>query len=265
MFSIILLLSGDIELNPGPSKNSEIVAVLDSIKRVEEYLETIRSEIDDLKTVQAAQEKQISAISNRLDNLESPRPQTSNPSDNNSSQISREISVLKAATTDASNRLRRNNLLFLGIKDNAKETWEESEQRILAFCADKLKLSLDSGTMERAHRIGTFTENKNRPIIVKLAHFKTKERILACGRMLKDTDYAIREDFAAATRLARSKLLQFIRPQKCAFKLSLDKLHVNKRCYIYDHSCDKIVEINKISTLPTIVSESSGVTPQTTK
>lgn len=69
-----------------------------------------------------------------------------------------------------------------------------------------------------------------------------KERILGCGRMLKDTDCAIRKDFASATHIARSKLLQFIRPQKCAFKLSLDRFHVDKKYYMYD---DKIVELKK--------------------
>lgn len=110
---LILLLSSGIELNPGPPKDSEIVGVLDSIKRIEDSLETIWSEIADLKTTQAPQEKLISAISDRLDSLEFPKPRTSNPNDTNaSSQISRKISVPRAATIDATNCLRCNNLTF---------------------------------------------------------------------------------------------------------------------------------------------------------
>lgn len=86
---------------------------------------------------------------------------------------------------------------------------------------------------------------KKRPIIVKLAHFKTKDTILACGPKLKDTSYAIREDFAFATRLARSKLIQFIRPKKCAFKLNVDKLHVGHKCYVYDPVSDSVIESAK--------------------
>ncbi|KAH8020344.1 hypothetical protein HPB51_000977 [Rhipicephalus microplus] len=157
------------------------------------------------------------------------------------------------------------NLLFLGIKDNIKETWEESEQKISTFCADKLKVTLEPGAMERAHRIGTFSENKTRPIIVNLAHYKTKERILNCGRMPKDNDFAIREDFAAATRIARSKLLQFIRPQKCAFKLSLGRLHVDKMCFMYDQTFDKTVEIGKKQTVRAIAGESLGMSSKATE
>lgn len=112
----------------------------------------------------------------------------------------------------------------------------------MEFCSATLKLQLHDNAIERAHRLGKFGNNKRRPIIVKLNHFKTKENILACGRQLRGTDYAIREDFAPATRYARSKLIQFIRPQKCAFKLSVDKLHVGSKSYFYDATTDAVLE-----------------------
>lgn len=76
-------------------------------------------------------------------------------------------------------------------------------------------------------------------------NFKTKEEILSCGPKLKNTNFAIREDFASATRLARSKLLKFIRPAQCAFKLRLDRLHVGKKCYYYDASSDSVLECSR--------------------
>lgn len=103
-------------------------------------------------------------------------------------------------------------------------------------------MPLLSSNIERAHRIGTFTASKKRPVIVKFSSFKAKDGILSCGPKLKNTNYAIREDFAAATRLARSKILKYIRPAKCAFELKLDKLLVGKRVYYYDCVSDTVVE-----------------------
>lgn len=91
--------------------------------------------------------------------------------------------------------------------------------------------------------------------MIKLAHFKTKEKILSCGIKLKDTTFAVREDFAAATRLARSKLLKFIRPQKCAFKLRVDKLIVGNKSYFYDAKTDKVTELRNS---PVITFENSA-------
>lgn len=138
--------------------------------------------------------------------------------------------------------MRRTNLLFFGITDSFNEQWKESEQKVLSLCETNLDLKLDPSCVERAHRIGNFTSTKQRPIIVKFAHFKTKERILGCGRKLKGTDFAIREDFASSTRFARSKLLAFVRPLKCAFKLSLDKLYVGSKCYFYDSASNSVIE-----------------------
>lgn len=157
-------------------------------------------------------------------------------------QMRQEIEVLKAAHVDANNRMRRNNLLFLGLNDCDKESRKESEKKVLEFCATQLNLELNSTDIERAHRLGKFNDSKKRPIIIKLVNFKTKEIILACGRKLKETQFAIREDFASVTRFARSKLLKFIRPQKCAFKLQLDKLHVGSKCYFYDPASDTVME-----------------------
>lgn len=164
-------------------------------------------------------------------------------------QIKRDIEVLKAANTDTNNRMRRNNFLFLGIHDAEKETWQESEQKIVKLCSETLKLELDGNAIERAHRLGSFGGGKKRPIIVKLTHFKAKDSILACGRQLKGTNYAIREDFAPATRQARFKLLQFVRPQKCAFKFTLDKLHVGNKTYFYDVATDAVLECANTSTI----------------
>ncbi|XP_077550763.1 uncharacterized protein LOC144164040 [Haemaphysalis longicornis] len=240
---LMLLLSGDVEPNPGPTK-AQIETLSDAIKKIEQTVLTIREDINQLKAVQTNHETVLSALTTRISALETVQIEPSSgavPED--AAKIKHEIETLKAANTDASNRLRRNNLLFLCIEDSVKETWEESELNIINVCSTQLDITLEPSAIERAHRIGKFAPDKIRPIMIKLAHFKTKEKIVSCGIKLKDTTFAVREDFAAATRLGRAKLLEFIRPRKCAFKLRVDKLIVGNKSYFYDAKADKITEL----------------------
>ncbi|XP_077548208.1 uncharacterized protein LOC144161012 [Haemaphysalis longicornis] len=240
---LMLLLSGDVELNPGPTK-AQIEALFDAIKKLDETVLTIREDINQLKAVQTNHETVLSTLTNRIVALETVQIEPSpNAVPEDAVKIKHEIETLKAANTDASNRLRRNNLLFFGIEDSAKESSEESELNVLNFCTTQLDIMIEPSAIERAHRIGKFAPDKTRPIVVKLAHFKTKEKILGCGIKLKETTFAVREDFAAATRLARAKLLKFIRPKKCAFMLRMDKLFVGNKTYLYDAKNDSITEL----------------------
>ncbi|XP_077536042.1 uncharacterized protein LOC144148372 [Haemaphysalis longicornis] len=245
---LMLLLSGDVELNPGPTK-AQIESVSAAIKQLDETILAIRADINQLKAVQTNHETVLSTLTNRISLLESAQTEPSlNTAPHDAVSIKHEIETLKAANTDANNRLRRNNLLFLGIEDSAKETWDESEQNVMKFCTDHLGITLETNSIERAHRIGKFSADKKRPIVIKLAHFKTKEKILSCGPNLKETTFAVREDFAAATRIARAKLLKFIRPQKCAFKLRVDKLIVGNKSYFYDPKTDSVKEFSNSRT-----------------
>lgn len=103
-------------------------------------------------------------------------------------------------------------------------------------------IELDPSNLERSHRLGRFTENKSRPIIVKLLRFKDKESILAAGHKLKNTTFAVREDFSESVRLARGKLYQFAEPQNVPFKIRFDKLHIHNKRYIYDPISDCVKE-----------------------
>ncbi|KAK8786282.1 hypothetical protein V5799_023942 [Amblyomma americanum] len=239
---LMLLLSGDVELNPGPGPTN-LSDVLDALKRLEEHHAAMRADLDQLKTTQISHETQLTALSNRVAVLELDERKTVSPSKQvETSQIRQDIAELKAANIDAKNRMRRNNLLFFGLDDSDKESWTESEEKVIALCKEKLDLNLEPSAIERAHRIGQFSTEKKRPIIVKMNHYKAKESVLACGRKLKETPYVIREDFEFATRLARSKLVQFIKPRGCSFKLRYDKLIVGEKYYTYDHASDTITE-----------------------
>lgn len=158
---------------------------------------------------------------------------------------SAEIATLRACTDDAENRQRRNNLLFLGLPDSKSETWKESEEAVVLFCSDKLGVVLDPDNIDHAHRLGSFVENKTRPIMVRFVRFKDRESVLTSGIKLKDTGFSVREDFSRPVRIARKKLLEYGKAQPSKFRLRHDKLFIDGRCYLYDAISETVVQSKK--------------------
>ena len=91
------------------------------------------------------------------------------------------------------NQSRRNNVVFDGVEENEKETWQESEEKVMTIIEDTMKL--DGVKIERAHRVG-----KNRPrgrqIVVKFQNFKDRELVLRNGKRLKGSSIYVREDLS---------------------------------------------------------------------
>lgn len=110
------------------------------------------------------------------------------------------------------------------------------------FCLQHLGIKLDPSNIERSHRLGRFSQNKNRPIIVKFLRFKDKESILGSGSKLKGSDFAVRPDLSEAVRLARSKLFLYAQPQNVPFKVRFNKLYMAGKCFSYDAATDSVME-----------------------
>lgn len=72
-------------------------------------------------------------------------------------------SVITSRLSDLEDRSRRDNLLFYGILDNQQETWEDSEKLICDLLSRHFQLQLKGDEIDRAHRLGQFVQNKNRP------------------------------------------------------------------------------------------------------
>lgn len=190
----------------------------------------------------------VDRLSSRVDALEqinaarATDPTTENG--NTLSNLSSSIKTLAEKCDDSENRLRRCNLLFFEIPDVINETWAESESRIISFCTEKLEVPITSIDIERAHRLGRFQANKNRPIIVTLSRFKDKARILSAGPKLKDSLFSVREDYSARVRLARKKLFLYAQESKfVSFKIRFDKLIVDKKPFVYDAESDRVIEL----------------------
>ncbi|XP_019625427.1 PREDICTED: uncharacterized protein LOC109470791 [Branchiostoma belcheri] len=125
------------------------------------------------------------------------------------------------------NQSRRNNLIFDGIKDDRKETWEQSETKVKEVLRNKLRLNTDNIKIERAHRNGK-PGDRPRPIVVKLLRYKDKQNILRQAKMLKGTP----EDFSDKIRQKRKDLqpaLRAARERGQVAYIRFDKLVISDR------------------------------------
>ena len=206
--SILLVLSGDIETNPGPPR-ADISKLSDEIKELKNVQENL---IKRIKTL----ESQNMKLKNDFNRLE--------------------------------DQSRRDNLVFHGIPESSKnESWETNEKLVKDFMSDKMGLNTDERTdegiqIERAHRINRPNRSGNtsvpRPIIVKFSRYKQRQKIMTKAKDLtSDVGVKIKEDFSGRVRFQRWKLGEVMIKLKEASKqakLKFDKLEIGSKSFVYD-------------------------------
>jgi hypothetical protein len=101
-------------------------------------------------------------------------------------------------------RSRRNNLRIEGITESVKETWDETEDKVLKLFSKTLEVN--EVEIERAHRTGYKKDGRTRTIILKLLRFKDKAKVLKEAHRLKGLNIYINEDYSRETATLRKKL-----------------------------------------------------------
>ncbi|KAH9373502.1 hypothetical protein HPB48_003454 [Haemaphysalis longicornis] len=248
LFSLLLMLSGDIESNPGPMSKAEadaFSAALETMRKLEESNETLMAELKCIKERQAAYVNEISALKAKFVTLES-KITSQSASDTNTADraildLSDQMTTIESRCNDAENRQRRSNLLFFGIADDSEEDWAKSEEKVINFCSQKLGLQKTGAQFDRVHRLGRYKEGSNRPVIAKFTFFKDKQEVLSSARKLKGTTFSISEDFSLATRQKRKKLYDFAKTQNVKFYLAVDSLRIDKKTCVIDSATNEVV------------------------
>ncbi|XP_075737251.1 uncharacterized protein LOC142814728 [Rhipicephalus microplus] len=247
MIHSLLILSGDVETNPGPNGNA---AILTELQKLSAGQAQLIAEVQSLKSQLSTTDKRITDLNKRMGDLEThyqtllPLRNDIEKTQTNVINMTKKIQELETSLDDAENRSRRNNLLFYGIPDPTRnETWAESEKMIIDICNNNLGLTVQPNDIERAHRLGIHSLNRNRPIIVKFLSYKTRDALLSNGRKLKNTNYSIGEDFSRPVQYARKQLLAFAKARSDKFSLRFKTLHVGSKRYIFDASSHMVKEI----------------------
>lgn len=206
---------------------------------------------DGLKTLQAGQKKIEASMENiqtRLFALEE-KTKAFEHIDHEMATLATQHDSLLSRIDELEDRSRRNNLIFYGFSDSPRETWEQSESLVKDVLTNVLP-TLSDDAFERAHRLGSFSPSKARPIIVKFSSFKVKDQILSARKKLREKNVTVSEDFCPATREIRNKLTAFAKsqPGEPLFHLRYKRLVINKTHYIYNPATNEISEDVRRST-----------------
>ena len=91
-------------------------------------------------------------------------------------KLEREANSMKEKMVDLESRSMRENLMFYGIAEQGKD--EDCEQLVKNVCKESLKIATaDSLLFDRAHRVGTKSGSKVRPIVVKFHYYHERELV----------------------------------------------------------------------------------------
>ncbi|KAH9361110.1 hypothetical protein HPB48_002972 [Haemaphysalis longicornis] len=141
------------------------------------------------------------------------------------------------------NRSRRNNFLFFRIPDSGKETWDDSEAYVIQLYANKLGVTVNPSSIERAHRIVKYTVEKPRLIIVKFGLFKHKQKVLYAALKLKGINISISEAYSKNVRQERAKFSAYARQSNRQYTRRYNKQTIDGKTYAYDATNDVVSDV----------------------
>ncbi|XP_075726224.1 uncharacterized protein LOC142767862 [Rhipicephalus microplus] len=243
---MLLLLSGDVEQNPGPltsQQEKEMLDVIMTLPSMQQQQTEILSEIRFIRADQQALEQKLSQLAEKVklveDNVSPLRDDVTQLLAQNE-DLADTCAKLRDSYEDLDGRSRRNNLVVYGLPDTVNETWAQSEAQVIAFCSEKLNVAISTAAIERAHRLGRYTAVKARPIILRFLSFKDKERVLAVASKLKGTEFALSEDYSSKVRQDRKKLIQFAKDRKAEYKLHFNKMKIGNQTFVYNAETDTV-------------------------
>ena len=177
------------------SYNSDTIVRLDrlseEIQDNKERLEKVNKEAVDLKisleTSQEIFEKKFQKVNYNLSKQKQKHKEDIN-------ELWKDNDQLRERLRDVEDRFRRDNLRIDGIAEVENETWEPAEQILQNLFNEKQQL--ENISVERAHGVGKKEKNNKRTIVLKLASFKYKLKIISEARKLKDTNININEEYS---------------------------------------------------------------------
>ena len=112
-------------------------------------------------------------------------------------KLNKKIRAEKELRNSLEQYTRRDNFKIINLPgDHEKETQEETESKVLSLVRQK-KLGLTSfasGHISTTHRVGKYTQGRNRPVVVRLTTRKVKTEIFRQKKKLLKDNTFIYED-----------------------------------------------------------------------
>ncbi|KAL5007073.1 hypothetical protein ScPMuIL_015879 [Solemya velum] len=228
------------------------VSKIDDIQKCLSFLtikvNSLESDMNDMKASNVDLERNTQAISDLYDDLKS-------KSDRNKEEIiqlkrqgigatninyikqlhdlaelQKDRDELKAAVTDLQCRSMKNNLIFLGLKENNSEN---TEQLLRDFLYHELEIDqrIEFGNV---HRFGRRNAGKSRPIVARFLYHMDLVMVKENTYKLRGTPFSVNEQFPAVIEDQRKKLYPVMKHHRQAghrVKLVRDKLFIDGQLY----------------------------------
>lgn len=187
----LLLLCGDVELNPGPDDPS----TRELLEKILLGQTKLTEEVAALRTQHTSMEKRLADWDARFSEIE----KQTVPVDN----LERTVKFLDPKITDLEDRSRRSNLVVFGVSEDEDETKAVFRRKVLTDIFST-KLEITCKSVGRIHRLGR--PGKSRPVILYFQDYEEKQQIMKIAYKLKGTSTSIQNDYSRNT-LRKRKLL----------------------------------------------------------
>ena len=102
---------------------------------------------------------------------------------------------------------RRNNIRIVGLRnDKPFETSQDTAWQVVNFINDKMDINISVHQIDIAHRLGPYSRDTNRNIIVRLISRQVKFNVLTHCKELKKTGVYINEDLTHTNQKVLSSM-----------------------------------------------------------
>ena len=78
---------------------------------------------------------------------------------------------------------------MLSIKEDHRESWVECENKIYDLLEEKVEMDRSNISIERAHRVGEKSKDKEKAIVVQFSCHKDKKNILRNCKKLRELKF----------------------------------------------------------------------------
>lgn len=230
----LLILSADIETNPGPISDKEAILreirtskmdLLEEMKSVKEDIQFIKQEVAAVKTdnviiksnmsqVQHKQsefDKKLTDLQNEIDSVKRENETLQLDVDDLANQLDRKTEIIDSLDKDIDqleSYSRRDTVRVFGLRELANESYENIKQYVIDAVLKVARPDIEWSLKDivRTHRVGN--ENANKPdqpriLLIKFLHWDHKMDLYKGRDILREYDIHVGDDL---TRRQRQKL-----------------------------------------------------------
>ncbi|CAN8028567.1 unnamed protein product [Ixodes persulcatus] len=229
----ILLLSGDVELNPGPTVSEQLETIILSQRDMVARLVSIEQR---LEQPAASANERLTTIGHRIEALPF-SAQKLEQCEATIESLKFQVVTLLDKVDDLKNRSHRNNLFVYGVNEEDNETLASIKKAVIEDLF-KSKMVVKVASVERIHRLGKKVANKSRPVIIKFFDYNEKMLLMKNAPKLKGTKISVSEDYSRRVQAIRKQLWQTVKDNRTPddkIFFRYDKLTLNNDVYAWDH------------------------------